>query len=175
MQSECHSDYWQSKLHTAIWSCLKAGDLSLPGPWCPAHSGVSGWRCQSSAAAVAERRLWADRPPPCRRSLTEAVRRGWKEGRKEGMRSPTEKWLSRGWPTALVGRESSFRFSSHSWSCFFTLFMSDSCGVKHFRLVPRLLRMVLACRRTSSTYRVIQCVDPGWPRCQTGWLKLLLR
>lgn len=28
---------------------------------------------------------------------------------------------------AFLGRESSFRFSSHSWSCFFTLFMSDSC------------------------------------------------
>lgn len=35
------------------------------------------------------------------------------------------------WPTAFAGRESSFRFSSHSWSCFFTLFMSDSCEVNH--------------------------------------------
>lgn len=39
-------------------------------------------------------------------------------------------------PTALVGSESSFRFSSHSWSCFFTLFMRDSCSTKHKRFLP---------------------------------------
>lgn len=62
-----------------------SGDLSLPGPWCPAHSEVSGWHCQSSAAGAAEHRLWADRPPLCRRSLTETRQKGktGMKGRKE--------------------------------------------------------------------------------------------
>ena len=123
-------------------------DHPLPGPWCPAHSGVSGWHCQSSAAGAAGHRLWADRPPLCRRSLT-----GTRQKRKKAMKERKERkykedkqtvarahvctrlqsicnTLNRGWPTAFVGRESSFRFSSHSWSCFFTLFMSDSCEVQ---------------------------------------------
>lgn len=131
------------------WGGGVSGDLSLPGPWCPAHSEVSGWHCRSSAAGAAERRLWADRPPLCRRSLTETRQEGKRgmKGRKERKHKEHKqkdvrvhvrthlqsicKTLNRGWPTAFVGRESSFRFSSHSWSCFFTLFMSDSYVVKH--------------------------------------------
>lgn len=67
----------------------------LPDPWCPAHSEVSEWHYQSSAAGAAVRHLWADRPPLCRRSLTETrekvKRAAWKEGRKESMRNTKQR------------------------------------------------------------------------------------
>lgn len=83
------------KAEVVVRGGVVMGDLSLPGPWCPAHSAVSGWHCRSSAAGAAERRLWADRPPLCRRSLTEARwkergKRGMKEGRKESRLWPTK-------------------------------------------------------------------------------------
>lgn len=109
--------------------CLFLCDVYTPGPWCPVHSEVSGWRCQSSAAGAAERRLWAGRRPPCRKSLTE-TRRGMKIEERTHTWGQTCTCRDPNGPTALVGSESSFRFSSHSWSCFFTLFMRDSCNKK---------------------------------------------
>lgn len=175
-------------------------DLYVPGPWCPARSEVSGWHCRSSAAGAAERRLWADRPPLCRRSLTETRQTG-KTGdeRKEGkkaQRTQTD-WrtcacvctcllsvsntLNRGWPTAFVGRESSFRFSSHSWSCFFTLFISDSCEVRRRQNVVYIGSCVMSIYGGNtkscccSTHRVVECIDPGRPWRQAGTVKLPLR
>lgn len=121
---------------TAIWSCLKAGDLSLPGPWCPAHSGVSGWRCQSSAAAVAERRLWADRPPPCRRSLTEAVQRGERrEGRKEWEAQQKSGWaeadLRRWWGESHPSGSHPTRGAASSLCSWATPVVSNTFGWYH--------------------------------------------
>lgn len=60
-----------------------------------------------------------------------------------------------GWPMAFVGSESSFRFSSHSWSCFFTLFMSDSCEVE-----PREQRC---------TFSSVKCsLENNGPCCISG-------
>lgn len=41
----------------------------LPDPLCPTRSEASEWHCRFSAAAAGASRLWADRPPLCRRSL----------------------------------------------------------------------------------------------------------
>lgn len=92
-----------------------------PCPWCPTHSAVSGWHCQSSVAAVVGHHLLVDMRPPCMRNL-------------QGERHFLTIWLcvwawnclcarSKCVPVGFVGRDSSLRFSSHSWSCFFTLLM----------------------------------------------------
>lgn len=179
-----------------------SGGLSLPGPWCPVHSEVSGWHCRSSAAGAAERHLWADRLPLCRRSLTETRQKGktGMKGRRERKHKEHKRrdvrahvcmrllsicnTMNRGWPTAFVGRDSSFRFSSHSWSCFFTLFISDSCEVRHRKqrkcglyslLCDVYLRRKFQIVRTGwGTHRVVESVDPGWPWRQTGTVKLPL-
>lgn len=130
----------ETKAEAAVTYNFSNDDLSLPGPLCPAHSEVSGWRCQSSAAGAAEHRLWADKPPLCRRSLTETTQKTEKKEWRKGKRVCVSVYMSvwsiykeqnRDRPTAFEGRESSFRFSSHSWSCFFTLFIRDSCEVTH--------------------------------------------